>query len=210
MRAVLACKLEGEIPAERVAGDADRRQAVDRAQLVDHVRGVSRETGMKQAGRKMFRIAAVPLVQPQDVHASRERLRGEALHVVRVARPVQAVQREQRRMLPGPRLPVAVCNDPRVERHGEITRVSPAVERHPVAVPERRAWLEPIHRSIIPDGHAALPRGTGYDRYSVLGTRYSRLVLAGTASRAAPEYRVPSPEYRARVPSPSTEPRVPS
>src|ERR1700724_1993119 len=122
----------------------------------------------------MFRIAAVPLVQPQDVHAPRERLCGEALHVVRLARPVQAVQREQRRMLPGPRLPVAVCNDPRVERHvevapgrrrqrGEIARVSPAVERHPVAVPERRAWLEPIHHSIIPDGHAVLPRVPSYD-----------------------------------------------
>ena len=98
--AVLAGQLQREIAAERIAGDGDRRQAVDARQLVDDVRGVGGQAGMKQPGGQMLGVAAVALVQAHDVHAARERLRGDAAHVVRVARSVQAVQRDERRRAP--------------------------------------------------------------------------------------------------------------
>ena len=41
----------------------------------------------------MLGVAAVPLIEAHDVHAARERLVGHPLHVMGLARPVQAVQR---------------------------------------------------------------------------------------------------------------------
>ena len=60
----------------------------------------------------MLGVAAVPLVEPDDVHAAGERLGGHAAHVVRVARAVQTVQGDERGMFPRPRLPVAMRQHP--------------------------------------------------------------------------------------------------
>ena len=92
--AVFAGQLQRQVAAERVAGHRDGRQAVDRRQLVDDVPGVGGQARVEQAGRQMLGVAAVPLVQPHDVHAAGERLGGDAAHVVRVARAVQPVQEQ--------------------------------------------------------------------------------------------------------------------
>src|SRR5947208_1674952 len=108
----------------------------------------------------MFGVAAVALVQPHDVHPAREALRGKPAHVVRLARPVQAVQRDERHMLPRPLMPMTIGDNPcrrrdvevaprRSRQAREVPGVSPAVERHPVGVAQRRARLENVHRAII-------------------------------------------------------------
>ena len=156
--AVLARELQREVPAERIAGDRDRRQPVDVGQLVHDVRGVGGQPRVKEPFRQMLRIAAVALVQPHDVHAARERFRGEAAHVVRAARSVQAVQRDERRVLPRPRLPMTIGDNPRARRDievpprrrrqpGKIARVPPAVQRHVVTIAQEIARHETVHRS---------------------------------------------------------------
>ena len=111
---------------------------------------------MEQPFGQVLGVAAVALVQPHDIHPTRERLGGEPAHVMRVARPVQAVQRDERRALPPVRLPVAIGGDARAGRDVEvaphrrrqprkIARVPPAVERHAVAAQQRPARLETVH-----------------------------------------------------------------
>ena len=143
--AVLARQLQREVAAERVAGDADRRQPVDARELVDDMRRVRGQPRVKQPLRQMFGVAAVALVQPHDVHAARERLGGEPAHVVRLARSVQAVEGDERRVRPRLRLPVTISDNTRRPRDVEIpahrlrqprevARVPPAVERHEVTI----------------------------------------------------------------------------
>src|SRR5438093_5521252 len=110
----------------------------------------------------MLRVAAVALVQADDVHAAGEGFRRQPAHVVRLARPVQAVQRQQREMFPGTRLPVTGGHhargggDVEVAARGgrqarKVTRVAPAVEGHAMAAAQRRPRLEPIrHRTPPP------------------------------------------------------------
>ena len=74
---------------------------------------------MKEARGEMLGVAAIALVEPHDVLPAGEGLRGEAAHVVRVGGPIEAVQDEQRRMLPRTRLPVT---------HGEHAVVGVNVE----------------------------------------------------------------------------------
>ncbi len=96
----------------------------------------------------MFRVAAVALVQPHDIHAARERFGRDTTHVVRVARPIQAVQHQDGRSPPGLRLPVAGRDDARVvidvevaahrrRESGEVPGIAPAEERHPVTARQR-------------------------------------------------------------------------
>src|SRR5438876_11389640 len=98
---------------------------------------------MKQAGRQMLRSAAVPLIQPDDVHSALERLCRNPLHVMRVARGIQSMQENDRRLLPGTRLPVTVRDDARVAGDVEVANrrlrqprkmagITPAIERHPM------------------------------------------------------------------------------
>ena len=112
--AVLTGQFQREVAAERVAGNRERRQPIDLGQLVYHVRGVGGQPGMKQPARQVLGPAAVPLVQPDRVHAAGERLGGKTAHVVRIARSIQAVQGDQRGSRPRFRLPVAVRQHPRV------------------------------------------------------------------------------------------------
>jgi hypothetical protein len=151
--AVLAGELQREVAPERVTGDHHRSNAIHRRQLADHVFRVGREPGMEQTGREMLGAAAVPLVQAYDAHAAGEGLGAEALHVVGVARAVEAMEREQRGAVPRPGLPVAVGEDARVfgdveiaqdrgRQAREMPRVAPAVHRHPVPVLEAGAGNE--------------------------------------------------------------------
>ena len=74
MIAVLAGELQREIAAERIAGYRDVVNAIDVRQFFDHVLGVCRQAGVKEPGRQMFRLAAISLIEPDDVHARGERL----------------------------------------------------------------------------------------------------------------------------------------
>ena len=132
-------------------------------QLVDHVRRVGRQTRMEEPFRQVFRVAAVALVQAYHVHPTLERFRGEAAHVVRVARSVQAVEGNERRVLPRSRVPVASGEDARVDidievavdgwgEPREIPGISPAVEGHSVTAGQGR----PRHKFIWPSGHLAI------------------------------------------------------
>src|SRR5438876_7248544 len=105
----------------------------------------------------MLGIAAVTLIEPDDVHAAVERLRGEAAHVMGVARAVQTVQRDERRPFVAPGLPVAVRRDARaignvevaprrLRQPRKISRIPPAVQRHRVAAAQRRSRLEGVHQ----------------------------------------------------------------
>ena len=127
---------------------------------------------MEQPFREMLGVAAIPLVQPYHIHAARERLRGESAHVVRIARSVQAVQRDERRTLTSVRLPMAVGGDTRpggdVEvapdrrrQARKISRVAPAVERHAVTAQERRPRFE--HPSMIAVAEGLGPGGWGLE-----------------------------------------------
>ena len=111
---VFGGELQRDVAAERVARDRDRRQSINLAQLVDDVRGVGGQPGVKQADRQLLGVAAVALVEAHDVQAAAKRLGGEAAHVVGLARSVEPVQRDERRMLPRARMPVAVRGDARV------------------------------------------------------------------------------------------------
>src|SRR2546427_3728785 len=99
---------------------------------------------MEKSGREVLGVAAVPLVEAHDVHAACERFRGNPAHVVRVARPVQAVQYEDGRARPWLGLPMAFGEHARVvidvevaadgrRETGEIPGGTPAEERHSMA-----------------------------------------------------------------------------
>ena len=99
---------------------------------------------MIQAVRQVFGRAAVPLVESNRVETGGERLVGQATHVVRVAGAFEAVKRDERGMVAGSRLPVAVGEHTRAgsdveeaslrrRQRGEFARLSPRVQGHPVA-----------------------------------------------------------------------------
>src|SRR5438552_1189493 len=108
---------------------------------------------MKQADRQLLRVAAIALVEAHDVQAATKRFGGKPAHVVRVARSVESVQRDERRVRPRARVPMAVRGDARMGvdvevptcrrgKTGEMPRVAPAVERHFVTARERGPWQE--------------------------------------------------------------------
>src|SRR5438045_4740007 len=116
----------------------------------------------------MFGGPAVPLIDSQDVHATRERLCGEPFHVVRLARAVEAVKRDQRRAFPWTALPVTQRENPAFVGDVEVAarwrrqlrkipRIAPAVQRHPMAVAKRWSRFEPMHPSIIAEGDTVPP-----------------------------------------------------
>jgi hypothetical protein len=117
---------------------------------------IGRQARMKQPGRQMLAVAAVALIEPHDVHAGREGFRRESLHVMRVARSVQAVKQQNCRLFPGALLPMTIGDNARVEcdieeaarrrrQSREVARVPPAVKGHPVAVAKIRPRLEGVH-----------------------------------------------------------------
>src|SRR3982074_1835605 len=105
----------------------------------------------------MLGPAAVPLIQSKDVEAARKCLGRDALHVVRIARRVEAVEEEQRAVIPWPGLPMAVREGARAGVAGEIAggcrrqpwkiaRIAPTEQRHLVAAAQQRPRDERLHR----------------------------------------------------------------
>src|SRR5947208_13294045 len=104
----------------------------------------------------MLGVAAVSLVQSNDVHPARECLRSKAAHVVCIAGSVEPVEGEQRWMSPGLGLPMAMREDACVScdieisdsRRGQpwkVARVAPPVEGHLVTGQQRRSSHECTH-----------------------------------------------------------------
>src|SRR6478609_2099119 len=104
----------------------------------------------------MFRVAAIALVEPNDVHATRKCLRGDTLHVVRLTGPIEPVQRENRWPIPRVRMPVTLREHARargnVEVAGngsrqrrEVAWIAPAVQSHPVTAAERTPRNKLVH-----------------------------------------------------------------
>ena len=160
VRSVVARKPHGDVAPERVAGDRDRRQPVERDQLLDDRPRVGGEPRVVQPGRQRFGAAAVALVQQNRVHARRASLVGKAAHVVRLARAFEAVECDQRRVPARFPLPVAVGEhagvggDVEIAGHErrqarEVARAAPGEQGHPVAVPETRV------RNVARGGSAA-------------------------------------------------------
>ena len=113
----------------------------------------------------MLRVAAVPLIQPHDIHALLERLGCEATHVVRVAGSIQAVERQQRRVPLRLRLPMTRGGHARAWRDveeaarrrrqpWEIARVAPAVNRHRVTAAEHWPRDERVVMLTVADNRA--------------------------------------------------------
>src|SRR5262245_55485979 len=114
---------------------------------------------MEETRRQMLCVAAVALIQPYDVHATRPGLDRYSFHVMRLARRAQAVQHEYGRMLPGVRLPVTMRKDTssgidveisrrRLRQTRKVARIAPAVDRHGMAVPQVGARDELAQRRI--------------------------------------------------------------
>ena len=143
-RSEIAGELQREVAAKRVAGDRDRSEAIYLDELAHHEMRIMRETRMVQAVGERFGAATIALIQAHRIEARGERLIGEAAHVMRGARALQAVQQQDGGMLPGPALPVALREHAGAGRHieiarlrrrqcGEVARFSPRVQRHPMA-----------------------------------------------------------------------------
>ena len=158
--AVVARQLQRNVAAQRVADDGNRGEAVERHQLLNDRLRVGGQSGVVEAGGQVFRPAAVALVEQHHVEAARERLVRQPAHVVRLARPFEAVEGEQRRPGRRVRLPVAVRQHPRVGRDVEVARpgrrkrgkralAGPREERHPVAAGGAPCRHEIVHHGIL-------------------------------------------------------------
>src|SRR5439155_18905988 len=99
--------LEHEIAARRITRKEDFRQIVPLDQFVQDRPEVSRKARMAERWRQMFRPAAISLIHPQNVESGLERPLGNAQHVRRLARTLQAVHEHQGAMAAPPLLPVA-------------------------------------------------------------------------------------------------------
>lgn len=75
---------------------------------------------MIQPAGEVLRVAAVALVQTDDVPSRGPRLVRDAADVVGEARAFKAVQQQERRMLPDARMPMAVGEHARVWCNVEI------------------------------------------------------------------------------------------
>ena len=112
--AQLAGQLHGDVAAERVAGHGEARQPVAIAQLGQHAQRIGGQPRVIEPARQVLGAAAIALVEPDDVESGGEGLLGQAAHVMRFARALETVQRQQRRRRLTVRLPVAVRQHPRV------------------------------------------------------------------------------------------------
>ena len=150
-RAELAGELHGDVAAKRVARHGEGREPVAIPQLGEDAQRIRREAGVIQALRQVLGPAAVPLIEPDDVEAGGEGLVGEAAHVVRVARPLETVQHQQRRAGLTAGLPVAVGQHAGVGRHvempgfgggktGQAPLARPRIQRHLVPPGPSRRW----------------------------------------------------------------------
>ena len=104
----------------------------------------------------MFRIAAVALIQPDDVPARRPRLVGDSADVMGKARALEPVQEQQRRMIAWLVVPVAMRKDAcivgNIEEAGrgrrqarKPSRFRPRIQRLQMAAGKARmviGWLE--------------------------------------------------------------------
>src|SRR3954470_1947102 len=155
--AVVSGELEREVAAKRVAGD---HYPIDpfTSDFCDDVGGVGGEAGMVQPVAQGFGAAAVPLIEQEHVESACVRLRRNSPHVVGGARAFETMQHQQRRMRGRFVLPVAMGEHAgawcgvevtfgRRRQRGERPRLSPAVHRHDVAVPETSLGDVVAHRN---------------------------------------------------------------
>jgi Na+/H+-dicarboxylate symporter len=158
--AVFAGKLEGEVATEGVARNGDLSNTIDLRQFFDHMPGICGQSRVKEARRQVFRVAAIALIEPDDVQAMSKGLGGQAAYVMGLAGSVEAVQGDERRTVPPFALPMTMREHARIRRDVEIADggrrqprkipgIAPAEERHFVTASKRRTRNERPHRSSI-------------------------------------------------------------
>ena len=121
VRAVLAGQLQRQVAAERIAGDGDRRQAVDARQLVDHVRA-RRRSGRSETARPTdarCRRSCAGSAARRSCRARTPSRRGRACSAPRSIRSGRAA-RAASDASHGRRLPVTVGDDARRRRDVEV------------------------------------------------------------------------------------------
>ena len=178
------------LPPSEYPATANACQAVHLNQLAHHRNRIAGEPRVIEAVGQVFGRAAVALVEAHRVEAGGECLVGQAAHVMRLARALEAVKRDERGMLPRPRLPVAVGEHARAgsdveqarlsgRQRGKRARFSPRVQGHPVA---------------------PLPAGRGVNGRSSIGDRPSSIVICPAATSTRGTARCDTrPEDRRRV-----------
>jgi hypothetical protein len=99
----------------------------------------------------MLGSAAIALIEADDVEAAAKRLVGDTQHVVRIARSLEPVQRDDRWVGPWIVLPVTMCEDARswlhikepCRRWWQVRKTAiagPDNKSHPVAATQPSRW----------------------------------------------------------------------
>ena len=114
--------LHHQISAHRISRKENRVKSIASRQFFKHRSVIPAHSGVIKCRGQLFRATAISLIQPNDVKTPPPSLLRNPKHVVRIARPFQAMHQHQHRRLPDLcRLPVALAQKPRVGIHLKMT-----------------------------------------------------------------------------------------